>query len=276
MSFNILKQKSSFSGSYFILGSSSKSRLHLLNKIGYKPDLILSPNIDESILKQEKPRLLSQRLSWQKSLECYNTLIRSQNIIDVNKYKNIVILSADTVCSLGSRVIDKALNDNDVANSLRKLSGRNHVVYTSITILEMKVQDFINNIQEYQMSNNISLDGNKNQLTFFSNAMFNLDFLNYKHYDKKNLVNIKKYMPSFAKISYLTTQTRIKFKQLNDIEVLHFVESKEGLFNAGGYAIAGIAESFVVNLVGSYSSVMGLPTYQTERLLQKSNVLKIK
>ena len=35
---------------HFILASSSKRRLELLDQIGVKPDLILSPNIEEKIL----------------------------------------------------------------------------------------------------------------------------------------------------------------------------------------------------------------------------------
>ncbi len=40
---------------HFILASSSKRRLELLSQIGIKPDLILSPNIDENIFSKELP-----------------------------------------------------------------------------------------------------------------------------------------------------------------------------------------------------------------------------
>ena len=36
---------------HFILGSSSKRRLELLSQIGVKPDLVLSPNINEKVFK---------------------------------------------------------------------------------------------------------------------------------------------------------------------------------------------------------------------------------
>ena len=39
---------------HFILGSSSSRRLGLLSQIGIKPDLILSPNIDEKINSEHK------------------------------------------------------------------------------------------------------------------------------------------------------------------------------------------------------------------------------
>ncbi|MEQ8739311.1 MAG: Maf family protein, partial [Hoeflea sp.] len=36
---------------------------------------------------------------------------------------------------------------------------------------------------------------------------------------------------------------------------------------AGGYAIQGLAGTFVVKLVGSYTNVVGLPLYETVALL---------
>ncbi|MGU3541332.1 Maf family protein, partial [Methylobacterium sp. A54F] len=39
---------------------------------------------------------------------------------------------------------------------------------------------------------------------------------------------------------------------------------------AGGYAIQGLAEAFVVKLVGSHSSVVGLPLYESMALLDGS------
>ena len=61
-------------------------------------------------------------------------------------------------------------------------------------------------------------------------------------------------------------ETRIRFKRLtNDIDP--YIASGEWRGKAGGYAIQGIAGSFVVNLVGSYSSVVGLPLHETSNML---------
>jgi septum formation protein len=43
--------------------------------------------------------------------------------------------------------------------------------------------------------------------------------------------------------------------------------SDEWRGKAGGYAIHGIAGSFVIKLVGSYTGVVGLPLYETVNLL---------
>ena len=48
----------------FILGSSSKSRLNLLNQVNFIPDLIVPADIDETPLKKEKPLLQSKSQKW--------------------------------------------------------------------------------------------------------------------------------------------------------------------------------------------------------------------
>ena len=62
-------------------------------------------------------------------------------------------------------------------------------------------------------------------------------------------------------------ETRVKFKRLSDEEMGSYILSKEWYDKAGGYAIQGIAGSFVIKIIGSYSSVVGLPLYQTTNLL---------
>ena len=63
-------------------------------------------------------------------------------------------------------------------------------------------------------------------------------------------------------------ETRIRFKRLSSREMEAYLASAEWKDKAGGYAIQGIAGSFVVKLVGSYSSVVGLPLHETVALLQ--------
>ncbi|MDR3476247.1 MAG: Maf-like protein [Devosia sp.] len=62
-------------------------------------------------------------------------------------------------------------------------------------------------------------------------------------------------------------ETRIRFKRLSAKEMESYLASAEWRDKAGGYAIQGIAGSFVVKLVGSYSAVVGLPLNETVDLL---------
>jgi septum formation protein len=62
-------------------------------------------------------------------------------------------------------------------------------------------------------------------------------------------------------------ETRIRFKRLFNKELEAYLASAEWRGKAGGYAIQGIAGSFVVKLVGSYTGVVGLPLNETVALL---------
>jgi septum formation protein len=62
-------------------------------------------------------------------------------------------------------------------------------------------------------------------------------------------------------------ETRIRFKRLSREEMEQYLASGEWRGKAGGYAIQGLAGTFVVKLVGSYTSVVGLPLYETVSLL---------
>jgi septum formation protein len=62
-------------------------------------------------------------------------------------------------------------------------------------------------------------------------------------------------------------ETRLRFKRLSSEDIENYLASGEWRGKAGAYAIQGIAGSFVVKLVGSYTGVVGLPLYETVNLL---------
>ncbi len=63
-------------------------------------------------------------------------------------------------------------------------------------------------------------------------------------------------------------ETRVRFKRLTREDIDSYLASGEWQGKAGGYAVQGLAGSFVVRLVGSYTNVVGLPLYETVGLLQ--------
>jgi septum formation protein len=62
-------------------------------------------------------------------------------------------------------------------------------------------------------------------------------------------------------------ETRVRFKRLSDQDIESYLASGEWRGKAGGYAVQGLAGSFVVKLVGSYTNVVGLPLYESVALL---------
>ena len=62
-------------------------------------------------------------------------------------------------------------------------------------------------------------------------------------------------------------ETRVRFKRLSNEDLESYLASGEWRGKAGGYAVQGLAGSFVTKLVGSYTNVVGLPLYETTTLL---------
>jgi septum formation protein len=62
-------------------------------------------------------------------------------------------------------------------------------------------------------------------------------------------------------------ETRVRFKRLSREEMERYLASGEWRGKAGGYAIQGLAGTFAVRLVGSFTNVVGLPLYETVSLL---------
>lgn len=63
-------------------------------------------------------------------------------------------------------------------------------------------------------------------------------------------------------------ETRVRFKNLSEEEIKHYIITNDWVDKAGGYAIQGRAQSFIIKISGSYSSVVGLPIYETINLLK--------
>lgn len=105
--------------SRLILASASKNRLDLLRQIGIEPDLVRPANIVEDARKGELPRELALRLAMEKVLT-----------IEEKGY----VLAADTVISVGRRVLPKPLDRQEALISLTLLSGRSHRAFTGVAV----------------------------------------------------------------------------------------------------------------------------------------------
>jgi len=66
----------------------------------------------------------------------------------------------------------------------------------------------------------------------------------------------------------VVNRSKVWFRELTETELEAYWETGEPRDKAGSYAIQGLAAIFIERLDGSYSGVMGLPLYETARLLQ--------
>jgi len=67
----------------------------------------------------------------------------------------------------------------------------------------------------------------------------------------------------------MTNKTQVTFRTIEPAEVKWYWQSGEPRDKAGAYGIQGLGAIFVSQLEGSYSSVVGLPLFETSQLLSQ-------
>ncbi len=107
-----------------ILGSASPRRLDLLAQIGVTPDAVSPAEIDETPLKDETPRAYAERLALEKA----------EAIAARPEAADALVLTADTVVSLGRRILGKPRDAAEASRFLLLLSGRRHRVTTGVAL----------------------------------------------------------------------------------------------------------------------------------------------
>lgn len=68
---------------------------------------------------------------------------------------------------------------------------------------------------------------------------------------------------------YILSTSEVRFRELDDEEIRHYVISGEPMDKAGAYGIQGRGGLFVEHISGSFTGVMGLPVCETGELLKK-------
>lgn len=72
-----------------------------------------------------------------------------------------------------------------------------------------------------------------------------------------------------GRTEFVLSSSEVRFRQLDEDEIRHYVISGEPMDKAGAYGIQGRAGMFVEHLAGSFTGVMGLPVCETGELLKK-------
>lgn len=112
----------------FILASASPRRQELLRFI-LDDFAILTVDVDESWQGNPTPEKLVEMLSYKKA----------KGVFD--QHPTHVVIGADTVVALEDEVLGKPKDKDDAYKMLEKLSGKEHTVYTGVSILSPNKED---------------------------------------------------------------------------------------------------------------------------------------
>lgn len=66
--------------------------------------------------------------------------------------------------------------------------------------------------------------------------------------------------------------SEVTFSDLSNEEIDSYCSTLEPYDKAGGYGIQGLAAKFIVRILGSYSGIVGLPLFETTRLLRQAGI----
>ncbi|MBQ9886218.1 MAG: septum formation protein Maf [Lachnospiraceae bacterium] len=137
-----------------ILASGSPRRKELLSQIGIEYDVVVS-NIEE-YTDETEPDKIVEALSRQKALAtaegcdnaqkepataegCDNAQKALATAEDCDDTR--IILGADTVVSVDGIILGKPSSKEDAYRMLKLISGRNHEVYTGVTLVKKSGED---------------------------------------------------------------------------------------------------------------------------------------
>jgi septum formation protein len=70
-------------------------------------------------------------------------------------------------------------------------------------------------------------------------------------------------------VDEIVVRTGVEFRRLAAEQIEHYLDSGEPFDKAGAYAVQGGAQTFVLQVRGSYSNVVGLPMEEVAALLRR-------
>lgn len=186
-----------------VLASGSPRRKELLQQAGLTHFTVAPTDADETVPGDMPPEEVVMLLSRRKAeAACFSS--------------REIIIAADTIVWLDGRALGKPADRAEAARMLQELSGRQHTVYTGVTL--RRGEELLTDWEA----------------------------------------------------------TQVWFRALDRREIRAYVRSEEPMDKAGGYAIQGMACSFVERIEGDYTNVIGLPMAKLAGMLRRFGVLLLK
>lgn len=95
----------------------------MLARLGVVADRVVAPDIDESPLSAELPRVYAMRMALEKAEA-------------ITRGDGEIVLAADTTVAVGRRILQQANDADEQRRFLRLLSGRRHHVLSAVCVVD--------------------------------------------------------------------------------------------------------------------------------------------
>lgn len=117
------------------LASGSPRRQEILTNLGLN-FTVLPANIDESPQPAEEPQSYALRMAVQKAMAA------------ANKVESGLIIGADTIVVVNGQIMGKPCDAAEAAQQLRALSGREHIVFSGLGIVDKSTGRTVSTLEQ--------------------------------------------------------------------------------------------------------------------------------
>jgi septum formation protein len=214
-----------------ILASSSPRRQYLMKEAGFT-FTVEKPDVEEDFPANMPVELVAKYLASKKA-EFFRPQIHNE-----------IIVTADTVVILGTKIMNKPADRAEAIQMLSELSGKTHIVMTGVCILSKEKEESFDDTTE---------------VTFQSLAQKEVEFYvdNYKPFDKAGAYGAQDCLP--AGVNPCSDEEMSFLKRINRTDLIEKTFTKTQ---------AGIGMVAIQKITGSYFNVMGLPIHKVYQHLK--------
>ena len=121
-----------------ILASGSPRRRELLKQIGMEFQVIVS-DCDENLAETDAENYV-RSLSRRKASAVADGIVNGKLQPEGYSDSGYLVIGADTIVVLGGRILGKPASKEDAFKTLRALSGKTHLVYTAVSVIDTQSQ----------------------------------------------------------------------------------------------------------------------------------------
>lgn len=225
----------------YVLASQSPRRRELLHLVLNDYEVI--PAKGEEVVRSTDPAEVVQELSFQKAMEVAKRLTPCQG-------DRMIVIGADTVVAVDGEILGKPHDRADAARMIGMLQGREHHVFTGVTICwtggEEEGEEFDGEPggRAFEMAS-----GSGAEAAETGTAETGIRFFSFSE------------------------ETAVDVFPMNRGEIEGYISLREPYDKAGAYGIQGAFSIFIRGIRGDYNNVVGLPAARLYHEMVKRGLL---